>query len=233
MRLFPLVLMISLAGTTALVLQACGSDSASGDDTGGDAGGRAEAGTGSETSNKPGTETDGSVADDDASTTNDSGTGDDGGCEATTVSLDAGGGCGTLEFGAVAVPFSGFDASAGNDYAGGAFPAGIYDAVLAERSSANAGSWRETFVSDGNGRFTRIRQINTGSGGGPGPVSRRSGTYAVSGKDVTFTYDCAQNDNVAITVPGSDTLPYEVVTDTCNATYRTGVTGIRISLRRR
>lgn len=222
MRLFPLVLTLTLAGATAFAIQACSSDSSS-DDGGGDAGGSSETGT------KPGLESDSSTTGDDASKS-DSSTTKDAGCTIAPPSLDAGGACGTMEFGAVAAPFTGVDAGDGGDYVGGAFPAGIYDAVLAERASGNAGSWRETFVSDGNGRFTRIRQIDTGSG--PGPISRRSGTYTTTGKDIKFTYDCAQTDGNPVDA-GSDTLPYEVVTAECAATYRYGATGIRISLKRR
>jgi hypothetical protein len=227
MRLFPLVLSLTFAGTAAFAIEAC-SDSSSTDGTADTDGGGA-----SETGTKPSTGTDASGGDDDAATATDSGTTKDSGCAPVAPSLDAGGGCGTMEFGAVAAPFTGVDAGDGGDYVGGAFPAGIYDAVGAERASGASGSWRETFVSDGNGRFTRIRQIDTGSGGGVGPVTRRSGMYTVSGKDITFTYDCAQSNDVAIATPGSDTLPYEILTDSCAATYRYGATGIRISLKRR
>ena len=233
MRLFPLVLTLTVFGATALAVEACSSSDSSpiADSTD-----SADAGTASETGTKPGPgETDSSVVETDAATTKpDSSTGgSDSGCAPITVSVDAGGGCGSMDFGAVATPFTGVDAGGGGVYAGGVFAAGIYDAVLAERTSASGGSWRETFVSDGNGHFTRIRQIDTGTGGGPGPVSRRSGTYAVNGKQITFTYDCAQSDGTPIATPGSDTLPYELVTDKCSATYRYGATGIRISLRRR
>lgn len=231
MRFNPWILTFTLIGATALAVEACSSSDGSPVD---DPSNGAEAGTGSETGTKPGTEEDGSVSTDQDSTKTDAATDSgDAGCAPATVSLDAGGGCGSMDFGAIASPFTGVDAGGGNDYAGGAFPAGIYDAVLAERASASGGSWRETFVSDGTGHFTRIRQIDTGTGSGPGPVSRRSGTYAVNGKQITFTYDCAQTDGNPITTPGPDTLPFEIVTDKCNATYRYGVTGIRISLRRR
>jgi hypothetical protein len=233
MRRFPWFLTLTLASAASLVVGACSSSESSpiGDGAGGE-----EAGAASETGTKPGTEgTDSSVTpSDDAATKTDSSTGGgDSGCTPIAPSLDAGGGCGSMEFGAVATPFTGVDAGGGGLYAGGVFAAGVYDAVLAERASGNAGSWRETFVSDGNGHFTRIRQIDTGSGGGPGPVSRRSGTYAVNGTQITFTYGCAQSDGTPIATPGSDTLPYEVVTDKCDATYRYGATGIRVSLRRR
>lgn len=234
MRSFPWFVTLTFVSAASLAFAACSSSESApiGDSSGG-----AEAGAGSETGTKAdtGTEgTDSSVVETDAATKTDSSTGGtDAGCTPITTSLDAGGGCGTMEFGAVAAPFTGVDAGGGGAYAGGAFPAGVYDAVLAERASGNAGTWRETFVSDGNGHFTRIRQIDTGGGGGPGPVSRRSGTYTVNAQQITFTYDCAQSDGNPITTPGSDTLPYEIATDKCNATYRYGATGIRISLRRR
>ena len=230
MRVFPFLFTISILSAGVIAVEACSSSGApSVDDS-------TKAGTdaGSETG-KPPTDPDSSVGGEDSSTKTDATITDSGdaGCALITVSVDAGGGCGTTDFGAVAAQFTGVDAGGGNDYAGGAFAAGIYDAVLAERASGSAGSWRETFVSDGSGHFTRIRQIDTGAGSGPGPVSRRSGTYAVNGKQITFTYDCAQADGAPLPTPGPDTLPYELVTDRCNATYRYGATGIRISLRRR
>jgi hypothetical protein len=227
MRLFPWVLTVTLVSATGLAVAACSSSDAS---TIGDSTGLAEAGAASETGPKP---IDGSVVDTDAATKPDASGSGDAGCAPLAASVDAGGGCGTMEFGALAAPFTGVDAGGAAGYAGGAFPAGVYDAVLAERASGNGGSWRETFVSDGSGHFTRIRQIDTGTGSGPGPVSRRSGTYAVNAAQITFTYDCAQSDGTPITTPGSDTLPYEVATGTCAATYRYGATGIRISLKRR
>lgn len=223
MRFFPWFLAITFAGAGALAVQACSSDSSS--DTDGTDG--TDSGSGSD-SGTPGTTKDSSVDDEDASK-KDSSVDEDSGCTPVAPVLDAGGGCGTMEFGAVAAPFTGVDAGDGGDYIGGAFPAGIYDAVLAERLSGLSGSWRETFVSDGNGHFTRIRQLDTGSAG---PVTRRSGTYTVSGKNITFTYDCAQS-NGAFVDAGSDTLPYEILTDQCATTYRYGATAIRISLKRR
>lgn len=222
MRFFPLVVLVTFAGSAAFAIQACSSDSPGGGNTGTDAG--------SSSGNPPRPEGDASVVSDMDASKRDSSTTEDAGCTPVAASLDAGGGCGTAEFGAVAAPFTGVDAGDGGDYMGGAFPAGIYDAVGAERASGNNGSWRETFVSDGNGRFTRIRQIDTGSGGGP--VSRRSGTYTTAGKNIKFTYDCAQADGAPIDA-GSDELPYEVLTAGCAATYRYGATGIRITLKRR
>ncbi len=146
-------------------------------------------------------------------------------------SLDAGGGCGTMEFGAIAAPFG--DVDGGAAYQGGVLSAGVYDAVVAERLSAK-GSWRETFVVDGVGHFTRIRQIDTGlSDASLGPVTRRSGTYTTNGTEITLTYDCAMTNDAAVDA-GSDTLPYEALTDsTCGTVYRYGATGIRITLKRR
>jgi hypothetical protein len=220
-------LALTMVSATTLAVAACSSSDSS---VIGDSSGLAEAGAGAETGTGP---IDGSVVATDAATKPDASAGSDAGCAPLAAALDAGGGCGTMDFGAAAAPFTGVDAGGAAGYAGGVFAAGVYDAVLAERASGNAGSWRETFVSDGNGHFTRIRQIDTGAGSGPGPVSRRSGTYNVNAAQITFTYDCAQSDGTPIATPGSDTLPYEVVTDKCDATYRYGATGIRISLRRR
>ena len=153
-------------------------------------------------------------------------------CASPAPSLDAGGACGTMEFGAAAAAFAA--PSGSNAYVGGVLPAGVYDAVGAERASGAKGSWRETFVVDGAGRFTRIRQIDTGlSDASLGPVTRRSGTYTTSGTNITLEYGCAQSDG-AVVDAGMDTLPYDVVPgSSCGATYRYGATGLRLTLKRR
>lgn len=150
--------------------------------------------------------------------------------------LNGSGPCGTDGFGEPAAGFGPVDVDGGTTYTGTALADGIYDAVNAERASANGGSWRETFVVKGN-RFTRIRQVDTGTGSGPGAISYRSGTYAydTSGTDQTIklTFDCAQTGDAGADA-GSDTLPSDaVVADDCSARYRYGASGIRITLRRR
>lgn len=50
--------------------------------------------------------------------------------------------------------------------------------------------------------------------------------------NATFTYDCAVSAGNPVD-GGADTLPFEVVKDGCNATYRYGVTGLRVTLKRR
>jgi len=217
-----MVVLVSCAAAAAFAVEACSSDSSSTIAADPDGGGSSETGPG------PGRD---SAVDEDGATTKDA-TPETDACAPSPPSLDAGGGCGTMELGAIAAPFGPVDG--GNTYAGGTLAAGIYDAVGAERASGSKGSWRETFVVDGAGRFTRIRQIDTGvSDASLGPVTRRSGTYTTNGKDITMTYDCAQSDGAFIDA-GSDTLPYEAVTDgTCGSTYRYGVTGIRITLKRR
>ena len=162
----------------------------------------------------------------------DSGTGGDA-CDdpPATVVLDGGGPCGTLPFGEPAAPFGGVMGD-GGAFTGGTLPPGIYDAKLAERGSGQGGSWRETFVVDGT-RFTRIRQIDTGSGGGPGPVTYRSGTYTTNGQTITLSYDCAQSGDAGVDA-GQDNLPFDVVPGACGrSAYRYGATGIRITLERR
>jgi hypothetical protein len=223
MRFLPVVVILVGAAAAAFAVEACSSDSSS------SPGVDPEAGGGSETG--PGDPKD-SAVEEDGATTKDA-TPETDACSPSTPSLDAGGGCGTMEFGKIASPFGPVDASS-NTYAGGTLPAGIYDAVLAERASGSKGSWRETLVIDGAGRFTRIRQIDTGvSDASLGPITRRSGSYTTNGTDITMTYDCAQSDGTFVDA-GSDTLPYEAVADgTCGSTYRYGVTGIRISLKRR
>jgi len=147
--------------------------------------------------------------------------------------LNGGGPCGTGGFGMPAAAFGPVDGGA--DYSGTNLKDGIYDAVGAERASALAGSWRETLVVQGN-RFTRIRQVDTGSGSGLGAETYRSGTFAyeAGGQQlIKFTYDCAQNGDAG-TDAGSDTLPSDAVENAqCGAQYRYGVTGIRVTFRRR
>lgn len=227
-RFSALLLASSLASVSAFIVSACSGDgSAVNDDD--DAAGGADTGT---------TPRDGSAGDHDTSTGDaskkDAAESEDAGCSAIVTSLDAGGACGTMEFGAIAAPFGPVDGGS-DPYKGGVFPAGVYDAVGAERASGNGGSWRETFVSDGAGRFTRIRQIDTNaSDASLGPITRRSGTYAVTGTNIMFTYDCAYSDGVpTASPPGPDTLPFEILTSKCDATYRYGVTGIRLTLKRR
>lgn len=149
--------------------------------------------------------------------------------------LNGSGACGTIDFGEPAANFGAVDTN-DPDYKGTVLPDGIYDAINAERGSANGGSWRETFVVKGN-RFTRTRQVNTGGGGGPGPISYRSGTLEIepSGEQqkIKFTYDCAKSGDNNVDA-GADTLPFDaVVADDCGVRYRYGATGIRVTLRRR
>lgn len=225
-RIPTLLLVSSLSGVSALYVEACSGDSPS---SVADADGSAVSETG--------TSPDGSTTDEDSGPADaakkDGPESSDAGCTVITPSLDGGGQCGTMEFGAVAAPFGPVDG--GDPYKGGIFPAGVYDAVGAERASGAGGSWRETFVSDGAGRFTRIRQIATAASDASfGPVTRRSGTYSVTGSDIMFTYDCATSDGTPTpTPPGPDTLPFEILTAKCDATYRYGVTGIRLTLKRR
>jgi hypothetical protein len=141
--------------------------------------------------------------------------------------LDGGGHCGAMPLGTAAA-FEPVDAG-DTDYGGGTLPPGIYDAVMAERLSGNPGSWNETFVVGPENRFTRVRQLDTG--GGPGQLVERSGTFTTSANQITFTYDCAYRDGSPVDA-GSDTLPYEVV-GCDDAVYRYGVTGIRITFKRR
>lgn len=222
-RVIVVVLATLAAGGSAL-LGACGNDTAtipdetdSGSSSSGDGGGSSGDIDSGSSGNDGGTNGDGSTS-------------EDSGCTNPPPVLDGGGPCGALDFGAPAAPFGGVDG--GNAYAGGTFAPGIYDAVGAERGSGLGGSWRETFVVDGTGRFTRTRQIDTGTSGGPGPVTQRSGTVTTAGTNATFTYDCAVSGGAGVDA-GADTLPFEVVKDGCNVTYRYGATGIRVTLKRR
>jgi hypothetical protein len=151
--------------------------------------------------------------------------------------LNGSGPCGTIAFGEPAASFGPVDPNAGTTYDGTELADGIYDAINAERASgSNKGSWRETFVVKGN-RFTRVRQVDTGSGGGVGPISYRSGTFAydTSGAQqlIKLTYDCAKTGDAGAT-PADDNLPSDaVVSADCSARFRFGASGIRITLRRR
>jgi hypothetical protein len=227
MRLLPVAILLSGALAGALVVVACSDSSSEGAgpaiETDGGGGGLTDA---------PVSPTaDGDVPIEDGAVPTDGATNTDA-CASPPPSLDAGGACGTMEFGAVAAPFAA--PSGTNTYVGGVLPAGVYDAVGAERASGSKGSWRETFVVDGAGHFTRIRQIDTGiSDASLGPVTRRSGTYTTNGTNITLTYDCAQSDGVFVDA-GMDTLPYDALPgSSCGATYRYGATGIRLTLKRR
>ncbi|MBX3198625.1 MAG: hypothetical protein KF894_10865 [Labilithrix sp.] len=143
--------------------------------------------------------------------------------------------CGTTRFGEPAAAFGPVNA-ADPDYTGTTLADGIYDAINAERGSALAGSWRETLVVKGN-RFTRMRQVDTGGGGGLGAISYRAGTIEYgaggSGQMVRFTYDCAQTGDAGVDA-GADNLPSDAVVEAdCSARIRYGASGIRLSLRRR
>ena len=226
MRLLPVAILLSSAVAAALAAVACGDSSSS--DSGGPAAAAEDGGGGVDA--RPSESVDGEVPEDGATPTD--GATDKDACASPPPSLDAGGGCGTMEFGAKAAAFG--PPSGSNDYLGGTLPAGVYDATGAERASGSKGSWRETFVVDGAGHFTRIRQIDTGvSDASLGPVTRRSGTYTTNGTNITLTYDCAQSDGAFVDA-GMDTLPYEAVTSgACGATYKYGATGIRLTLKRR
>ncbi|MFO0665342.1 MAG: hypothetical protein U0174_15415 [Polyangiaceae bacterium] len=140
--------------------------------------------------------------------------------------------CGAMPFGALTVPFSAVDPGDGGGYQGGPLVPGIYDATLAERASGLSGSWRETFVLGCDGKFTRTRQIDTGSG--PGNVSHRSGTLTMNGATGVFTYTCYYSGDAGPLDAGVDNLPSEFIKGGDGKyLFRYGVTGIRITLKRR
>ena len=226
-----IVLGALLASTTAALVVAC-SDSEStapGSSTGVDSGT-------SSTKDGSSSSSSGSSGDPvtDSSTPKPDAGGDGGDC---TGQFDAPvllgpGPCGTSPFGEPATTFVAVDPDGGVGYSGTTLAPGIYDAVKAERLSANGGSWRETFVVSGN-RFTRIRQVDTGTGSGPGPISYRSGTFVYAGQFIQLTYDCAQLNDAGVDA-GFDELPSDAITTAdCNAQYRYGASGIRVTLRRR
>lgn len=177
---------------------------------------------------------DGATSPDNDAGTTDSGTTKDGAVKETLCSdysLDAGNPCGAMPFGAAAVPFTFVDPGDGGGYQGGALVPGIYDATLAERASGSQGSWRETFVLGCNGAFTRIRQIDTGSG--PGNVSYRAGKLTMNGATGVFTYSCYVSGDAGLDA-GVDNLPTEIIKDK-DGKYllRYGAAFIRVTLKRR
>ncbi len=152
----------------------------------------------------------------------------DSGCTYPKPGLDGGEACGAYAFGAAAVTFTATDAGGG--FNGGTIPPGIYDAILAERASASAGTWRETLVVDGM-RFTRTRQLNL-TGTSAGPVTRHSGTYTITGGEAKFTYDCAFSDDAGADA-GSDTFMLNVAGATCDKSLRLGIAGVGVTFKRR
>lgn len=233
MRSRVLVLACLVAGSTALAV-ACSGDELSGTPVAPD-GGSSNGSDSSSNWDGDSSSTDGSTDKRDSGEDNGE---DAGSCvgKYEAPNLNGPGPCGTVDFGEPAAAFGPVNEDAGVTYSGTALADGIYDAVSAERSSANGGSWRETFVVEGN-RFTRIRQVDTGTGSGPGPISYRSGTFAYEAADgeqrIKLTYDCAKTGDDAVDA-GADSLPSDAVVATdCSAQYRYGASGVRITLRRR
>lgn len=145
--------------------------------------------------------------------------------------MEGGESCNALPFTIEPAPFVPVDESVPNELAGGTLPAGIYDVVQAERASGSAGSWQETFVFDGIGRFTRTRRITASTTAGP--ISYRSGSYSFDGNSIVLAEDCFVNGTNEADA-GSSTVPYEVVNDACGRTlFKYSVTGFRFTLRRR
>ncbi|MBL8609463.1 MAG: hypothetical protein JNL38_19180 [Myxococcales bacterium] len=231
-RALTVTLLVSSACVATAIVVACSSDETPG------GGGSPDASTTADTGGGGGGDGGGGGGGDDSGSGGDSGRdggGGDASCNGTANApvLDGGGACGTLPFGLAAAMFGPVDVDAGNSYDGGALPPGIYDAFIAERASGAGGSWRETFVVDGAGNFTRIRQIQATAGGALGPVTYRAGTYALNGGSIQLNYTCAYSETDPVDA-GPDNLPYDVVSDGCGAPrYRYGASGIRITLRRR
>lgn len=182
----------------------------------------------------PGNSDDGGSIETDAGASDGSSTTKDGSAKETTCSdysLDAGNPCGAMAFGNAAVPFTFVDPGDGGGYQGGTLVPGIYDATLAERASGSQGSWRETFVLGCNGAFTRIRQIDTGSG--PGNISYRAGKLTMNGATGVFNYSCYVSGDAGLDA-GPDNLPTEIIKDK-DGKYilRYGAAFIRVTLKRR
>ncbi len=229
-RLFFISLSAALS-ISAATLNACSDDPAP-----------ASSGDGGASSSSSSSSSGGSSSSSSGSTSSSSGSsgdpgdgGGDAGCTENPAppNLDGGEACGTLPFGKTAAQFQAvLDASDNGGYDGGTFEPGIYDAVIAERGSGNPGSWRETFVVGPNNRFTRIRQVDTGGGGGAGPVTHRSGTISTNNGSLVMTFDCAVDDADPVDASTS-TIPYEIKKECGKTYYRYGAAGIRIWLQRR
>lgn len=161
----------------------------------------------------------------------DTGTADTGACTTpVAANLDGTESCKTLPFGTAAVNFVAVDPQ-GPDTMGGTLPAGIYDVTSAERTTPK-GSWRETLVVDGAGKFTRIRQLDTGTGNGLGPITYVSGSYTTSGSDITFVTECVMGGTGK--VGDKTTLPFGVAMDGCqHARFFFSFTGFRVTLTQR
>lgn len=240
-RFFP-VFLVSLA-SFAWGVQACSSDAADPvDTTGNDAAANGHDATSGNDDPRDGSSSEDATSHDDAGNEDD-GSSDDAGSlpDANDASTDAGctdpvaadlngtEACKALAFGVAALAFEASDPK-GPKANGGAIPAGIYDVSRAERDTPK-GSWRETLVFDGTNKFTRIRQIDTGSGNGLGPVTHASGTYATNGNEITFTTTCANGEEKD---GGKTTLPYGVTADACGHTnFFFTATGLRITLKQR
>lgn len=214
-----LALPLALAAVAAYAV-ACGDEAASPDAADASAG---VPGTGDEvdpgTDPDPGPTKDGSVVDKDAECN-----------DPPAPTVDGGGPCGTYAFGKPAAEYVKADEDAGA-YAGGELRPGIYDTTLAERASGAKGSWRETFAIDADGNFTRIRELDNGSG--PAEVTYRAGKATFGGNDITLTYSCAMR-GAEVVDAGRDILPYDGMRSGCDApVYRYGVFGVRATLTRR
>lgn len=106
--------------------------------------------------------------------------------------------------------------------------------MIFERNSGSGGSYRETFAFDGKGNFSRIRQIDLGSSGGPNPVSHRSGTYTAdtAKAELKLVETCVYSDGQKADAGGT-TGPYEIV-QTANGTYlKYGFSLFRVTLQKR
>jgi hypothetical protein len=169
-----------------------------------------------------------------ASSSSSSGGATDAGCGTPPVPvLDGGGPCGTTGFGSALVTFVQTDAGSDQGYDGGALEPGTYDAVFAERSSTLRGSWRETLVIDALQNYTRTRQIDSGSDAGLGPVTYRSGKLSTAGNQLTLQESCAVSGDAGVAA-GRTTLPFDTQSDSCGTVnLRFGVTGIRVTLKKR
>lgn len=241
-RFLPFVLVASTSLSLGWSLQACSGDAA---DSIGTTDSDASADTGAPIDGDDGASPDAATPGDDAGTSDDARSSEDVGAsddasssgDATTdagctdpVAADINGAeaCKTLAFGVGALAFEASDPN-GPKTNGGAIPAGIYDVSRAERDTPK-GSWRETLVFDGTNKFTRTRQIDTGSGNGLGPVTHVAGTYTTAGNQITFATECMADGGKA----GDTTLPYGVTKDACGRTsFFLTVTGARITYTQR
>ena len=154
----------------------------------------------------------------------------DSGCAFPAPVLDGGGLCGARAFGSPAAVLT--LANAAYDVEGGtAVPPGVYEVSSGERTASVPYNWRETLVLDGT-NYTQIRRFDT-SNGSAGATNSRSGTYTVSGGEISFVAGCGKALDGGDISTGTNTFRYEVETKGCAVELRMIVAGSLLTFTRK